>query len=407
MEAMRDGPRAALGSGHALKGAGLLAKVSAGALTLALASAAMAQQAPAAADEDIVVTGYRASLANAIAEKKSSDMIVESISAEDIGKLPDTSIAESISRLPGLAAQREGGRARNLSIRGLAPDFSTTLLNGREQVTTNDNRGVDFDQFPSEMISQVNVYKTPSANLIGAGLSGTVDLRTARPLDKDKRTIALGARAELLDASRLNPDSSKWGYRFSGTYIDQFADNRIGIALNATHMSSPSQTERFEAWGYPTVNGASVIGGTKSHAISGDLERTSLTGTLEWRPSEAISSSVDIFWSRFKDHQTRRGIELPLAWGNGVPLTNAVVEDGAIISGTFSNVKAVVRNDIKNRDADLFSAGWNVSAGNDVLRATFDVSYAQVDRKDLDIESYSGTGRGYLEGSTSRGATDT
>ncbi|WP_408006004.1 TonB-dependent receptor plug domain-containing protein, partial [Sandaracinobacter neustonicus] len=165
------------------------------------------------ADEDIIVTGYRASLANAIAEKKNSDLIVESISAEDIGKLPDTSIAESISRLPGLATQREGGRARNISIRGLAPDFSTTLLNGREQVTTNDNRGVDFDQFPSEMISQVNVYKTPSANLIGAGLSGTVDLRTARPLDKDKRTIALGARAELLDASRLNPDSSKWGYR--------------------------------------------------------------------------------------------------------------------------------------------------------------------------------------------------
>ena len=407
MEALREGPRAAPISGYACRKFGPLARVSTGAMALALATGAAAQQPPGVADEDIIVTGYRASLANAIAEKKNSDLIVESISAEDIGKLPDTSIAESISRLPGLATQREGGRARNISIRGLAPDFSTTLLNGREQVTTNDNRGVDFDQFPSEMISQVNVYKAPSASLIGAGLSGTVDLRTARPLDQNKRTIALGARAEVLDASRLNPDSSKWGYRFSGTYIDQFADDTIGVALNATHLNSPSQTERFEAWGYPTVDGNSLIGGTKSHAISGDLERTSVTGTLEWRPSENVSTTVDLFWSRFKDHQTRRGIELPLAWGNGVPLSNAVVEDGAIMSGTFSNVKAVVRNDLKNRDADLFSAGWNLKAGNDVLRATIDASYAQVDRKDLDIETYSGTGRGYVEGSTSRGAVDT
>ena len=157
MEALREGPRAAPISGYACRKFGPLARVSTGAMALALATGAAAQQPPGVADEDIIVTGYRASLANAIAEKKNSDLIVESISAEDIGKLPDTSIAESISRLPGLATQREGGRARNISIRGLAPDFSTTLLNGREQVTTNDNRGVDFDQFPSEMISQVNV----------------------------------------------------------------------------------------------------------------------------------------------------------------------------------------------------------------------------------------------------------
>jgi iron complex outermembrane recepter protein len=99
-------------------------------------------------------------------------------------------------------------------------------------------------------------------------------------------------------------------------------------------------------------------------------------------------------------------VELPLFWGNGVPLTNAVVDDGFVTSGTFSNVKGVVRNDINNRDADLFSAGWNVSAGNDILRATLDVSYSSVDRKDLDVESYSGTGRGYIAGSTSRGAVD-
>jgi len=381
------------------------------ALALTLGGVAHAQAAPEAADnaEEIIVTGFRASIANAIAEKKNSDLIVESISAVDIGKLPDTSIGESLARLPGLAAQREGGRAQNLSIRGLAPDFSTTLLNGRQQVTTNDNRGVDFDQFPSEMLSQVNVYKTPSASLIGAGLSGTVDLRTVKPLAFGRQAFAVNARAEVLDAAKLNPESDTFGYRFSGSYIDQFADDTVGIAISASYLKSPSQTTRFEAWGYPTSGpgGAAVIGGSKPYAISGDLQRASVSGTLEWEPSENFNTSIDIFYSDFQDHKTKRGVELPLAWGNGVPLTNAQGSDGLVTSGTFSNVKGVVRNDLNNRDADLFSIGWNATAGNDVLRATIDISYSGVDRKDLDVETYSGTGRGYISGSTSRGATDT
>jgi iron complex outermembrane receptor protein len=378
-------------------------RFSASALALTIATAAAAQEAQPAAADEIVVTGFRASIANAIAEKKSSDLIVESISSVDIGKLPDSSIAESLSRLPGLATQRDGGRAQNLSIRGLAPDFSTTLLNGRQQVTTNDNRGVDYDQFPSEMLSQVNVFKTPSANLIGAGLSGTVDLITVRPLAYGKQAIALNARAEVLDAKKLNPDSDTWGYRFSGSYIDQFADNTVGIALSASWMKSPTQTTRFEAWGYPTggPGGAAVIGGSKPYAISGDLERKSVSGTLEWEPSENFNTSIDVFYSRFEDHKVKRGVELPLFWSAAQLQPNPTVDDGFVTSGTYTGVKGVVRNDINNRDADLFSIGWNVQAGNDILRANIDLSYSGVDRKDLDIETYSGTGRGPL------GATDT
>jgi iron complex outermembrane recepter protein len=398
MHVTSAGRQSALASGH------LLLKASAGAIALFTAQAVLAQAAPeAATNEDIIVTGFRASLANAIAEKKNSDLIVESISAVDIGKLPDTSIAESLSRLPGLATQREGGRAQNLSIRGLAPDFSTTLLNGRQQVTTNDNRGVDFDQFPSEMLGQVNVYKTPSANLIGAGLSGTVDLLTVKPLKHGKQTIALNARAEILDATKLNPDSETFGYRFAGTYIDQFANDTIGIAVSASWLNSPSQTTRFEAWGYPTggPGGAAVIGGSKPYAISGELERKSVSGTLEWEPSENFNTSIDVFYSRFEDHKVKRGVELPLFWSAAQLQPNPTVEDGFVTSGTYTGVKGVVRNDINNRDADLFSIGWNASAGNDILRATVDISYSGVDRKDLDIESYAGTGRGPL------GATDT
>src|SRR5256885_838147 len=148
----------------------------------------------------IVVTGFRASLQNAINKKKKADQIVESVSAEDIGKLPDASIGEAIARLPGLAAQRTfSGRASYISIRGFGPDFSTTLLNGREQTSTGDNRAVEYDQYPAEIVNQVNVYKTPLASVIGQGLSGTVDLRTIRPLEFGHRVISIGARAAYPD----------------------------------------------------------------------------------------------------------------------------------------------------------------------------------------------------------------
>src|SRR5690606_3049227 len=147
----------------------------------------VAEQAEATAQEAteldrVTVTGIRRGIEKSIDTKQTSTSIVEAISAEDIGKLPDSSIAESIARLPGLTAQRERGRATQINIRGFAGDFSTATLNGREQASTGDNRGVEFDQYPSELLSQVVVYKTPDAALVGQGLSGTVDLQTVRPL---------------------------------------------------------------------------------------------------------------------------------------------------------------------------------------------------------------------------------
>ena len=190
-------------------------------LSVALASATMmlmaqahAQTAPAADQGDqaeqtaaakkkakdaknldtVVVTGIRGGIERAIDTKKNATSIVEAVSAEDIGKLPDVSIAESIARLPGLAAQRVAGRAQVISVRGLSPDFATTLLNGRELVSTGDNRSVEFDQYPSELVAGVTVYKTPDAALVGQGLSGTLDMRTVRPLDYDKSVLAVSGR---------------------------------------------------------------------------------------------------------------------------------------------------------------------------------------------------------------------
>lgn len=98
--------------------------------------------------EVVEITGIRRGIEDAIELKRESFSIVEAISAEDIGKLPDTSIADSISRLPGLTSQRAEGRASAISLRGTDPGFTTALLNGREQVSTGDNRNIEFDQYP-------------------------------------------------------------------------------------------------------------------------------------------------------------------------------------------------------------------------------------------------------------------
>lgn len=378
-------------------------------------TAAPAQELEATQVEEIVVTGIRASITNSIAAKARNTSIVEVISAEDIGKLPDVSIAESLGRLPGLTTQRLDGRSQAISIRGLGPDFTTALLNGREQVTTGDNRGVEFDQYPSELLSGVTVYKTPDAALIGQGLAGTVDMQTIRPLAYGRRAIVANARYEMNDIGALNSGTTDHGSRYTLSYIDQFADGTIGVALGYAHMSSPYQSERFNAWGYPNAaDGNLITGGVKPYVMSSELERDGFMGVLEWKPNDRFHSTIDAFYSEFKNTQVLRGIEFPLAWGGSAGDCDSVgnvatpnvcrpgpalrpgytVEEGLIVAGTWDNVKGVVRNDLNMRDSTITSLGWNTKfVANNDWSATLDLNYSKVERNDIILETNAGTGR--------------
>jgi len=353
-----------------------------------------ASPAPNADDQGtIVVTGFRASLQNAINKKKKSDQIVESVSAEDIGKLPDASIGEAIARLPGLTSQRLSGRADVISIRGFGPDYSTTLLNGREQTSTGDNRAVEYDQYPSEIINQVNVYKTPLASVVGQGIAGTVDLRTIRPLEYGKQVISVGGRAVYPDIGKLNPDAKKYGYRVNGVYVDQFMDGRLGVSLAASWTDEPYEIKEFNAWGYADgPGGTKVIGGLKPYSTSTELKRLGLAGTLEFKPTDYWTSTVDGFYSNFKDDQIKRGVEIPLQWG-GAALTPGTVTDGVVTSGTFANVWNVVRNVLQPRHSKLYSFGWNNRYdGQNGWHGFLDLSYSKTNRNELVFETYAGTG---------------
>ena len=359
-----------------------------------------AEEAPADENDVIIVSGFRASLESAVAQKRTSEQIVESVTAEDIGKLPDASIGESIARLPGLTSQRLNGRANVIAIRGFGPDFSQTTLNGREQTTTSDNRSVELDQYPAEIVNQVVVYKSPTASLIGQGLVGTVDIRTIRPLETNKQVLAIGARASYADLGKLNADSKDIGYRANVAYVDQFADDTVGVSLAAAYVDEPYQVQEFNAWGYNnvTVDGepAALIGGSKSFVTSTQLKRLGINGTVQYAPTSTLMLTLDGFYSNFEDDQSKRGIELPLgffAFGTTGDEDSATVENGLVTSGIFENVRGVIRNDIFQRKADQYSFGFNADYdGDDGWHAMFDVGYSRTDRNELSLESYAGTG---------------
>lgn len=366
-------------------------------LLMASSGAAFAQEAATGSSqmEEVIVTGIRKSIEDSIAVKKNDDAIVEVVSAEDIGKLPDSSIAESIARLPGLAAQRTNGRAQTLSIRGLGPDFTVTTFNGREQASTNDNRTVEFDQYPSELVTQVKIYKTPDAGMAYQGIAGTTDISTVHPLAYNDRRVTATYRHEYNEQDANIPGLSRTGDRANLTYIDQFRDNTVGVAFGVAYNKTPYQAQTREPWGYARLgDGTLVTGGDKDGVQSSFYERKAYLGVLEFEPNDRLHMVVDAYHSDFKELQTIQRIEFGTSF-LGVTLSNpGPVVNGRVQSGTFANVPFVVIENYNNdRRADIDSIGWNTNFElNDNWNLNGDVSWSRVQREDLRLESTAGTG---------------
>lgn len=360
----------------------------------------------AAATLDAVqVTGIRRGIENAIAVKQDATSVVEVISAEDIGKLPDVSIAESLARLPGLAAQRVAGRAQVISVRGLSPDFATTLLNGREVVSTGDNRSVEFDQYPSELVNGVTVYKTPDAALVGQGLSGTIDMQTARPLSFPDRVIAISGRyqkSSLGEAAGVD----EFGNRFSASYIDQFLDNTLGIAIGYAHSDNPIQENQvglYEPWTTEQTDngnrpgvapGVAFSDGIKALRRTGNNKRDGVMATVQFRPNTAWTSTFDAFHTEAEQTDTANQFELNLSNFNGgytpgLLISNPIVNaNGSFAGGTASGVYPLVRGMYNTRKDKIDAFGWNnaFTFGNGV-KVVADLNYSKATRDELNLEN--------------------
>ena len=355
-------------------------------LLSALASNAYAQQAevvPAPVDttkaavkkdeapavQTVVVSGIRRGIEAAISIKKNSTSIVEAISAEDIGKLPDSSVAESIARLPGVTTQRSRGtgKAAEISVRGLAPSFNGTLVNGREQASTGNSRSPEFDLFPAELIGSAVIYKTPDATVIGQGLAATIDLRTVQPLDFGKRVIAVSARKERTGIRTPSPEGE--GHRYSLSYVDQFLNRTVGVAVGlTTYKTIGGGQQKFEGGGSgdSLFNGQQVKtpNGFKADTETSAYDRKAASIALQYRPNRDFKTTLDVVHSEGYSALKKTGLEGSISgsWGGYDPqgmLTSATVANGVATSGTFSGYKGDVRNHIESADDKLTSIGWN------------------------------------------------
>jgi iron complex outermembrane receptor protein len=380
-----------------------LTPVAASVLAALAATGAHAQTTGQAAEtaqgiSTVTVSGIRKGIEDAISVKQNSTSIVEAISAEDIGKLPDSSIAESIARLPGLTAQRVGGRAQEISVRGMSGDFASTLMNGREQVSTGDNRSAQFDGYPSELLSGVTIYKTPDATLIGQGLSGTVDLQTVRPLAFPKRTVALNYRRQKEGVRSDGGGGS--GNRFSAFYIDQYSNRTVGVALGYARFDS-DRVSTFRSGGYTdvVVNGATVSAPhtVKSFTNHRQETRDGVIAALQYRPNRDFTSMVDLYYSKFDSPEYKKGYEAVTSatWTGGCnprcELLNPVVKDGKVDSGTWTNTHGVLANNVDINKSELHAAGWNNRwRVNDDWTVEGDLSYSNAKRKESPYETWAG-----------------
>lgn len=379
------------------------ASVAAGAafLILSAGQAAAADTTNEPVLGDIVVTGIRASIESAISTKQTSDNIIESISAEDIGKLPDTTIAESLTRMPGVTAQRDrNGNATNLDIRGLGPDHTVTLLNGREQTSIGDSRSVDVSVYPPELIAGADVYKTADAANTTSGFAGTVNLKLVDPLAYKKPVFT--AYDEKLDTAKGLPTPSGTGKRYSATYLDQFADRKLGVAIGFVHSESTSSSLSSGSWGNtPTSitdssgNALTPVnvpfgGGVQYETDHISDNRDSVVGIVKYNVSDDVTTEVDGYHAHIQTGTFKHMIQ---AGTNGGNITDATESGGVVTSGTFQLAPygLIDRNENLYDDDKLNSIGWNTKFKlSDTWNMSVDLSHNSAERVERDIELYAG-----------------
>ncbi len=341
-----------------------------GASALALTPPAAAQVAVTADETDdgdiIIVKGTRASLQASSEVKRNARGVVDAITAEDIGKFPDTNLAESLQRITGVSIDRDLGEGSTVTVRGFGPDFNLVLLNGRQMPSAfleggaPSSRSFDFGDIAAEGIAGVTVYKTGRASLLTGGIGSTLNILTARPLDAPGMKFSVGAKA-LLDNSTTTLDDRTVTPEISGFYSNTFADDKIGVALSGSYQDREGGVAQFGTtsgwrgaylgsennWGtlpQPPADtqvtnrpGPDDLYSTPQNInyalTSFDRERINGAVTLQYRPVESLTATFDFFYSQ-RTVDTRRS-DLSVWYNHGN--TTSAWTDGPVASPIFYN----------------------------------------------------------------------
>jgi len=349
---------------------------------LGLAQIAHAQTATTDSGE-LVVTGFRAALAGALSKKKEESGVVDVIKAEDIGKFPDSNLAESLQRIPGIAIIREGGEGRSISVRGLNPDFTRVRINGMEALASWGNqdgpsrsRGFDFNIFASELFSEIMVRKTSSADVDEGSLGATVDLRAARPFDfksKNGPVAMVSSKAVYNDGSgstnprtafllsNLNEDKT-FGFLFSGALSKT---NTLEAGFDTVRWSDPTMVSGSSSLPGFAVTAPYAATGTTANTVNATdysqnkyfpriprygqfankQDRTGLTASFQAKPTQDTTVTLDMMYSKLDGQRFENWLEAlsfsrkGTAGIGGTSIVSAAYDaKNNLVSGVFNGV---------------------------------------------------------------------
>ncbi|MES2900483.1 MAG: TonB-dependent receptor [Pseudomonadota bacterium] len=366
--------------------------------------------------QTVVVTGLRASLVSSMNLKKNSDGIVDGIVASDIGKFADTNLAEALQRISGVSIDRNNlGEGQKVTVRGVGPDFNMVLLNGRQMATSNlgdlNGRAFDFANLASEGISQIQVYKSGRAETPTGGIGATINVMTARPLQRPGLQATVGVKG-LYDTSNNNlPNDVQLGAKsltpeISGLYSNTSTDGRFGIALSGSFQERNlgyNQAAVSNGWRGPFRGDENNWGsipqpGTPgsqnitnrpdptdvynvpqnlNYSMSGvSRKRTNGQLTLQFAPSKALTTTLDYTFSENKIHTRRSDLS---AWFNFGP-SSSTWSDGPV-SGPL-----IYNEFIPAGNSDIAMGGANFATKTTNQALGFNAAWKVTDRLSLDFD---------------------
>ncbi len=363
---------------------------------LALTSAGVLAQAGNAADapmlEEVVVTGIRSSLTSAMGLKQNSFNIVDTISAEDIGKFPDQNVAESLQRVTGVSIDRRGGEGQLVTVRGMGPEFNAVTLNGRTLATVGDpssmnwdgtpgGRAFSFDVLATELISGAEVYKTQSAAVQEGSIGALVNIKTLRPLDTPGFKVVASAKALYDDMSEETRP------QFSGLLRNTFNDDTLGVLFSVASYQRESRYDQANTAYYFKVNddldgqnyGEVYFPRNYDQIVqSEDRERLSGTLVLQYAPSEKLTVTADYLYSGY-DVKGRQDI-YP-SWFSPGNVRNPVLDaSNTLVYADFADVfvESLARQSDASSELNAFglNAEWQV---RDNWTMEVDVSTSQAE----------------------------
>jgi len=390
----------------------LLAAASGMALMAAASAHAQSTPAPAAAEtaqvEEVVVTGVRKSLRDALAVKQGSDKVVEAISAKDIGVLPDVTIAESIARLPGVNATRDRGNDSQAVVRGLGARLVLGTINNREVASSEPDRNVRWEVYPSEVVQGVQVYKSQSADLIAGGVAATINISTIDPLDYRGPSVVLRAGPVYYDGGKDIPNYGNTGYRASGSFVHKINDD-LAVVLGLTSQKQKNGYASFQGWGWNDSNIRQPIGASD---FSGDLngdgtadatpwglqleikkleqKRNGVSTGLQWKPTDNFELKFDALYSNIKIEENQDQVVYARNRGNwnngnfgdynGAGASYTLVNN-TVVAATlpYASVTSILAR--YTEDKTLFATGLNGKWTKDQWVVAGDLAYSKAERE--------------------------